>query len=318
MENKDIQNKVGIKKIDDVLNKSEIQNGVFNLLNMMKERDLIAIPKNATVFIKANICLVKSFDTGATVDPFVAKCVVDWLLENFEIHKIIIGEADATMLNIDIAFKVLGWEEYFEEYPNVKLLNLAKDDLTEIVLDGLYFKNLKMSRIYLESDYLISLGKLKTHTMTGITCILKNQFGANPVKYKLQYHENLDEVIHDLNKVRKPDLCLVDGVIAMEGEGPILGVPKPVGLIIAGNDAVATDHACAKIMDIKIGEIKHVKLAMKQGLGSTTYSTFGNGIDQVKTKFQTISTSKKFITNLYMSKTISRIPLWKNLVTRIF
>jgi uncharacterized protein (DUF362 family) len=108
-------------------------------------------------------------------------------------------------LNIDIAFKVLGWEDTFKHYPNVRLLNLTKDERTEVNLNGLFFKNLKMSKKYMESDLLISVAKLKTHTMTGITCNLKNLFGANPIKYKAQYHPHLDEAIFDLNKARMPD-----------------------------------------------------------------------------------------------------------------
>lgn len=82
-----------------------------------------------------------------------------------------------------------------------------------------------MSKTYMDSDFLISLAKLKMHTITGITCVLKNQFGANPQKRKIHYHSNLITVIHDLNKVKLPDLCLVNGIIGMEGNGPVDGTP---------------------------------------------------------------------------------------------
>src|SRR5574341_956580 len=245
------ENIIGIAKVTQPLNKSEIKINLFNLLDELKNSSKINISRKANIFIKPNICLVKSYETGATVDPFVVKCLVDWLLQNYDIETISIGEADATLLNIDVAFKVLGWEDAFNHYSNVRLLNLTKDEYIDVDIDGLYFKNLKMSRAYMESDYLISVGKLKTHTMTGITCILKNQYGANPIKYKSQYHPRLDDVICDLNTVKQPDLCLIDGVIAMEGAGPISGIPNPLGLLIAGNDAVAVDHACARIMGFK-------------------------------------------------------------------
>jgi uncharacterized protein (DUF362 family) len=144
-----------------------------------------------------------------------------------------------------------------------------------------------MSKSYMESDYLISVGKLKTHVMTGITCILKNQFGANPTKHKAQYHSCLDEVIHDLNKARLPDLCLVDGIIAMEGKGPVSGMPKPLGLLIIGNDAVATDHACSRIMGLNPNN-SHLKLAIKRKLGSIEYEVFGEKIEDVRSRFEHI------------------------------
>ena len=312
------KNIVGIAKVRHPQNKSEIESTLFSLLNQMKKRGKIKIPSKADVMIKPNICLVKGYETGATVDPFVVKSLVDWLLQNYDIETITIGEADATELNVDVAFKVLGWEDIFDQYSNVQLLNLTKDGHVDIDLNGLYFKSLEMPRSYMESDFLISVGKLKTHTMTGITCILKNQYGSNPAKHKAQYHEHLDEVICDLNKVRLPDICLIDGIIAMEGAGPVSGIPNPMGLLITGNDAVTVDHACARIMGFNPNKISHLTLAVKQKLGSTDYEVFGERIEDIKTKFEFVPRWKKIVVGIYQNKFINRIPLWKNLLTRIF
>ena len=309
---------VGITRIQQIEHKSVISGVLFGLLNQMREMGKIKIPPKANIMIKPNICLVKGYETGATVDPFIVKCLIDWLLQNYDIETITIGEADATELNVEIAFKVLGWVDTFNQYANVKLLNLTKDEYVDIDLNGLYFKNLKMSKSYMESDFLISVAKLKTHTMTGITCILKNQYGANPIKYKAQYHKNLDEVICDMNKVRLPDLCLIDGIIAMEGAGPVSGAPNPVGLLITGNDAVATDHACARLMGFNPNKISHLKLAVKQKLGSTDYEVFGERIEDVRTKFEFVPRWKTVVTGIYRNKFINRIPFWKKLLIRIF
>lgn len=312
------KNIVGIAKVKHPQNKSEIESALFNLLAQMKQRGKIKIPPKASIMIKPNICLVRGYETGVSVDPFAVKCLVDWLLQNYDVETITIGEADATELNIEVAFKVLGWEEMFKEYPNVRLLNLTKDGLVDIDLNGLYFENLKMSKSYMESNFLISVAKLKTHTMTGITCNLKNLYGANPIKNKVQYHPHLDEVICDLNNVRLPELCLVDGIIAMEGAGPVSGAPNPVGLMIAGNDAVATDHACARIMGFNPQKISHLTLAVKQKLGSTDYEVFGERIEDVRTKFEFVPRWKTIVTGIYQNKFINRIPLWKKLLIKIF
>jgi uncharacterized protein (DUF362 family) len=290
---------VGITKLKKLQNKFEIRNSIFNLLNEIKDKSNLKIPPNSNIMIKPNICLVRSCYSGVTVDPFIVKCLVDWLLKNYNIKMIYIGEADATQLNIDIGFKILGWEETFSEYKNVKLINLTNDELININLQGLHFENLNMSKTFMDSDFLVSVGKLKTHTITGLTCILKNQYGANPVKYKAQYHKDLDNVIVDLNSVKIPDLCLVDGIICMEGKGPTSGIPKPMGLLIAGNDPLATDHACAKIMGLNPKKISHLNLAFKKGLSNFDYNTFGEKIESVKTNFKIIPTWKKVITNVY-------------------
>ena len=308
---------IGIAKVTQLQNKSEIKSKLFDLLNQMKMRDEIKIPPTASVIIKPNICLVKGYETGATVDPFIIKCLVDWLLQNYNIKVINIGESDATALNVDVAFKVLGWDNTFKEYPNVCLLNLTKDDQVSIELKGLYFKNLKISKSFIESNFLISVGKLKTHTITGITGILKNQYGVNPIKNKAQYHLNLDDVICDLNMVRSPDLCLIDGIIAMEGAGPVSGVPNPLGLLIVGNDAVAVDHACARIMGFNPNKISHLMLAVKQKLGSIDYEVFGEKIEEVQTKFEFVPRWKTISNSIYQNKFLNRLPLWKKLLAKI-
>jgi uncharacterized protein (DUF362 family) len=312
------KNIVGIAKVKHPQNKPEIESALFNLLDQMKDRRNIKIPQKPNIMIKPNICLVRGYETGATVDPFIVKCLVDWLLQNYDIETITIGEADATELNVEIAFKVLGWEDTFNQYPNVKLSNLTKDEYVDINLNGLYFKNLKMSKSYMESDFLISVGKLKTHTMTGITCNLKNLYGANPIKNKAQYHPHLDEVIYDLNKVRLPDLCLVDGIIAMECAGPVSGAPNPLGLLIIGNDAIATDHACTRVMRFNPNKISHLRLAVKQKLGSTDYEVFGEKIEDVRTKFEFVPLWKRLAMYIYQNKFINRIPLWKKLLVKLF
>jgi len=303
---------VGIAKVEHPGSKLEIEKKLSNLLEQMEKRNLISMKPGSTVLVKPNICFVKGYETGATVDPFIAKCLIDWLLRKFSLKTVTIGEADATILNVDIAFKVLGWEDTFKRYPQVRLLNLTKDELVSLSLDGLYFQNLKMPKTYVESDYLISIGKLKTHVQTDITCILKNQFGAYPVKHKAKYHPYLDEVIHDVNKARLPDLCVVDGIIAMEGEGPVDGRPKPIGLLIVGNDAVATDHVCSRIMRVNPHKIKHLKLAAKRGLGSFDYDVFGEKIEDVRTTF--VPFSAKLIRNKY----IRRIPLLRKPITACY
>jgi uncharacterized protein (DUF362 family) len=310
------KNTVGIAKVKHFQNKSEIKGALFNLLTQMKKRGEIKIPPKANIMIKPNICLVRGYETGATVDPFVVKCLVDWLLQNYDIKNITIGEADATELNVNVAFKVLGWEATFNQYSNVQLLNLTKDEYVDINLNGLYFKNIKISKSYMESNFLISVAKLKTHTMTGITCNLKNLYGANPIKNKAQYHPYLDEVICDMNKMRLPDLCLMDGIIAMEGAGPVSGIPNPVGLLITGNDAVATDHACAGIMGFNPNKISHLKLAVKQKLGSADYEVFGERIEDVRTKFEFVPLWKRLAVAIYQNRFINRIPLWKKLLMK--
>ena len=277
---------VGIVKIRELRNRSETKDAFFDILNVMKQKGKIQIPPEAKIFIKPNICCVKGYETGATVDPLLVKYLIEWLKKNFNIKMITVGEADATQMKADIAFRVLGWYDLLSPILGVQFVNLSKDKKITVELDGLYYRKLEMSETYMESDFLISFGKLKIHYPVGISCVLKNQFGANPVKYKAQFHKHLSEVIYDLNKVKIPNFCVVDGIIGMEGYGPTSGVPKPLGVILVGDDPVSVDYACAEIMGINPKRIEYLKLAKKRKLGNAKYDIIGEGMDTVKTKFK--------------------------------
>lgn len=133
---------VGIEKITVSHDRKEIANSLFGILDSMKNRGALQIPQNAKVMIKLNICYLKGFETGATVDHFIVKCLVDWLLRNYEISSINIGEADATKLDVETAFRVLGWCETFKSYSRVTLLNLTKNDHVEVpIVNGLFLND---------------------------------------------------------------------------------------------------------------------------------------------------------------------------------
>jgi uncharacterized protein (DUF362 family) len=279
------QNVVGITQTANVDSCPNIRAVFYELLGLLQPA-LPAPPAQARMLIKTNLCLIKGYETGATVDPFLVRCLVDWLLEQYAPAEIIIAESDATHLSADVAFKVLGWHKVFHNVPHTRLLNLSTDDRVEVPLDGLHFKTLHMSRTYMEADYLISLAKLKTHTLQRISCTMKNLFGAWPEKIKITYHPYLTQVICDLTRVRSPDLCLIDGIIAHEGAGPVDGLPKPIGVMIGGTQPIGTDHVCARVMGINPKHVPHLHLALQRGLGKADYAVVGRSIESVQTRFE--------------------------------
>jgi uncharacterized protein (DUF362 family) len=95
-------------------------------------------------------------------------------------------------------------------------------------------------------------------------------------------------VICDVVKVRPPDLCLVDGLIAHEGPGPVSGLPRVMRLIVAGTDAAATDHVCARLMGMNPRNIPHLKLAARHQIGTDQYDVKGCCLDEVAEDFMFI------------------------------
>lgn len=277
---------VGIVQVKDIDNDVNVRIKMYELLDMLQDK--IQLPADARVIIKVNLCLLLDCETGATVDPRLVRYLAEWLLERRSIKEIVIVESDATALSADRAYYGLGWDIILGGLPKTRYLNLTGDEQVKVHLDGLFLKEFEMSKTFMEADYLISFGKLKTHSMQGMSCTMKNQFGALPEKLKVVYHPHLAEVICDLVKVRPPDLGLVDGLIAQEGAGPVSGVPRVMRLIIGGTDALATDHVCARVMGKNPQDVPHLRLAAKHGIGTTYYETLGCRIEDVAEVFDFI------------------------------
>ena len=110
----------------------------------------------------------------------------------------------------------------------------------------------------LEADYVINVPKIKTHADTVFSCCVKNWMGINVGEAKWGLHVDLfNNLINNLS-FRPPDLCIVDGLIAMEGDGPGNGNPVWLGTVIAGNDSFYLDCAIAEKVGIKPEKIPYL------------------------------------------------------------
>jgi uncharacterized protein (DUF362 family) len=144
-----------------------------------------------------------------------------------------------------------------------KLLNLGR--LTG--LDYLY-----VARTVVQTDVLISLPKLKTHHWAGATLSLKNLFGTLPgICYgwpKNELHwRGIPNSIVDIALTNTPQLAIVDGIIGMEGDGPLNGTPKHLGVVVMGTDLVAVDATCCRLMGLDPRRVPYLVLAQQKQLG---------------------------------------------------
>ncbi len=283
--------RVCIERVRNIFSYDDIKKVLSGILENMKD-DINILP-NARVLIKLNLCLLKGPETGATVDPLVGRALVEWILENFDPEKIYLAEADATHLGADMAFQVLGWQDFFSDIDKVEIFNLSRDE--RVPVGAKYLENLEMSKTMMDADFLISLAKLKTHTQQKMTCIMKNQFGAIPYKYKIVYHPILAQAICDATAARSPDLCIIDGLISMEGNGPTNGIPRRTKVLLASNDPVSVDHFCARLMGFSPMSVPHLKLACDRGLGRTDYEVIGNPPNPLNLKFKFLPKWKEIV-----------------------
>ena len=148
--------------------------------------------------------------------------------------------------------------------------NFTEDRKVQVSVDGLHFRHFDLSFRQAEADLVITIPKIKTHKYAGMTCSLKNMYGMIPEARRVIYHQWLSKAIVDINSVFKGRLVtLVDGMIAMEGNGPVYGDPVEMNMILASQDLVASDTICAQLIGLAPHAIEHLRLAEKRGLGSS-------------------------------------------------
>ncbi len=138
---------------------------------------------------------------------------------------------------------------------------------------GIQNKKFVIAKGVLDSDGIISLPKLKTHGFERYTGCVKNQFGCIPGLLKGEYHvklpdaNNFAKMLVDLNMFVNPRLYIMDGIMAMEGNGPRGGKPKKMDLILMSSDPIALDSVICRIIDINPEFVPTVKFGAEFGAG---------------------------------------------------
>ena len=123
-----------------------------------------------------------------------------------------------------------------------------------------------------EADAIICFAKLKTHAMMGMTCSVKNMFGAIPGTDKPEYHyrypnpTDFSRMLVDINAYFKPVLTICDGIMAMEGNGPSMGKPRKMGLLAASKSPHKLDLVLAALIHMNREDVPTLEAAYERGL----------------------------------------------------
>jgi uncharacterized protein (DUF362 family) len=134
-------------------------------------------------------------------------------------------------------------------------------------MHGFFFDRVELARAYVTAPILISFSKIKVHNICGVTGGIKNLFGSLPIRDKSRLHPFLEDVLCDLLCIRSPDLTILDGNPAMEGDGPVRGDPVSMRLTLWGNDSLATDIYMTELMGLSWKRVQYLRLAAKRQLG---------------------------------------------------
>lgn len=177
--------------------------------------------------------------------------------------------------------------------------DLNRDDVSAVT-DFAEAPEMYFPAAALGADLIVSLAKMKTHHWAGATLSMKNLFGLVPgavygwPKNKLHYI-GIPKSVAALNRRFRNTFALVDGIVGMEGNGPIQGTPKASGVMVMGRDPVAVDATCCRIMGIDPDRVEYLPLAADLGhLAAERIEQRGESIQSVRSDFALIPEFQSF------------------------
>jgi uncharacterized protein (DUF362 family) len=240
------------------------------------------------IIIKPNICGISDNTGYSNTRIDVVEELVKLVYKENEKQTVRIIESDSQSKYAKEAFEKFGYKKLEEDMQNagfnLGLVNLSQSKLNQIEFDGLYFKDPELPDIIIETSYFISLAVAKTHYLSNITGALKNQFGVLPRKDQDFYHSDLEDVIIDLNQIIRPNLCIVDARVGIQGwNGP---KTRPLNAFIFGKSPVAVDATMARIMGFDPHRIPHLVKASEYGLGTLNPEVKGQKIEDIRIQFK--------------------------------
>ncbi len=211
--------------------------------------------------------------------------------------KVVVGDGPALERDTEAIAETMRLREYLGPLsPSFVDLNL--NDVRRVALRtrASSLRELYLPETVLAADLVVSMPKLKTHHWAGVTLSLKNMFGIVPGSCygwpkNVLHWAGITRALLDLNSTVRPGFAIVDGIVGMEGNGPIQGKPKPCGVLVLGDDPVAVDATCARIMGLVPEKVEHLAQAsyLLGHLKEQNIRQLGESIARVLTPFDVLA-----------------------------
>jgi len=212
-----------------------------------------------------------------------------------------VAEGPALERDTEAVLESVKLGDYLEDLPR-SFVDLNLDDVSPVRLRtrASSVRELYLPVSVLKADFVVSLPKLKTHHWAGVTLSLKNMFGVVPGgcygwPKNILHWAGIERILLDLNSVVRPDFVIVDGIRGMEGNGPIQGQPKNCGVLVFGNDPVAVDATCTRIMGLvpeRVGYLRRAGIYLGH-LREEKIHQLGVSIGEVRTPFEVLDSFQR-------------------------
>jgi uncharacterized protein (DUF362 family) len=240
----------------------------------------IDIKKGMKVIVKPNICNSKNPHGMVITDFRIIESIINLIKEKG--CEPVVVESNNIDNIADNRVRDSGLLKMLNKL-NVKFLNLSKDSCITHSVAGF---EINLPKTMLEAEYVVNIAKMKTCAHTLVTLSIKNLYGCFKEAKKSKYHKKLNEVLPFLAKTIRSDLNIIDGLTCMEGNGPVVGNPIQLGVVIAGYNPVSVDSFCTKLMGYDPAQIKHIANSAAIGIGKLEFDAVGDPWEPLVCSFE--------------------------------
>ena len=220
------------------------------------------ITPGADVALKVNLGWDKLIP-GAVSAPWVVEGVIQTIQEY--VGRIYLVESDQVVVSVEDALRRTRLDRVCEKH-NIEWVNMSRGRFVRVQSnERLVLKDVYIPEILTRTE-LITIPLMKTHNKATISGAIKNQWGCLQT-LRHNFHLVLSQALVDVNAIVRPRFAVMDGTIALEGNGPKAGRPKEMNLVLASGDPVALDVIAAQVMGFDPGKIEHLQLCARHSLG---------------------------------------------------
>lgn len=228
------------------------------------------VKKDMLIAIKPNLVSFKKPEFAATTHPVMLKALVEMLIEKGA--NVVVGDCPGGPHTVMYLNKVYSSTGMLEIEALGAKLNRDLEQVTEKIENGKLLKELTYASFLKNADAVIDFCKLKTHGLMGMSAAVKNLYGVIPGMLKPQMHylypneADFADMLIDINEFIKPRLSIMDAVVGMEGNGPLNGTPREIGVIVASKSQYICDLVGAKLIGLEPGGVPTIVKANERGL----------------------------------------------------
>ena len=209
--------------------------------------------RNKSVLLKPNLVEPTRQAPHVNTHPALVRAAAE-VFRRWDAREVFVAEGQGHVRDAWLVLEQSGLEPMLRE-ASLEFVDLNHDDIvrTPNRLGMTQLSEFYLPRTLQRADLIVSLPKMKTHHWAGVTLSMKNLFGVMPgICYgwpkNVLHHNGIERSILDINATVRPHLAIVDGIIGMEGDGPIMGTPRRANVLVMGRNLPAVDATAARLM----------------------------------------------------------------------